>query len=272
MLGRLFKYDMRSLSRFLLIIHGFVILAALICRILFTGRIELTDASIDQNSVSLTLIFIVFFLIIMAVSFGTYIVIAVRFYKNMFSDEGYLTKTLPVTCSQHLISKIIAGSIWAIIDGIVLLASAALVMVTPSVINIYAEHKDVIFAEFGLNRPGAMTSYIAVMVLLSLLGAVSSVIMIYCSIAFGQLFSSHRILGAVVSYFVITMLLSVLATMLMVISGFFTIYGPGVSSANFDFLAYIMSIYKTSLLLCVGTLIAGYIATYYIMKKKINLN
>ena len=35
-----------------------------------------------------------------------------RFYKNMLSDEGYLSFTLPVTVSQHLWSKVIVSCVW----------------------------------------------------------------------------------------------------------------------------------------------------------------
>lgn len=39
-----------------------------------------------------------------------------RFYKNMLSDEGYLSFTLPVTVSQHLWSKVIASCVWTVVS------------------------------------------------------------------------------------------------------------------------------------------------------------
>lgn len=39
MLGKLLKYDMKSLNRFLIVLHAFLLLSALGIRIFLTGRI-----------------------------------------------------------------------------------------------------------------------------------------------------------------------------------------------------------------------------------------
>ena len=43
-----------------------------------------------------------------------------RFKKNMFSHEGYLTNTLPVTPAQHVIAKVIVGAVNYVISFIVI--------------------------------------------------------------------------------------------------------------------------------------------------------
>ena len=87
MLGKLIKYDMKALNRFLILIHGFLLFAALLVRFFLTGRV-LVETPKDGTLLGLS--FLLFFLIIMGVSFGTFIVITVRFYKNLFSDEATL--------------------------------------------------------------------------------------------------------------------------------------------------------------------------------------
>lgn len=108
MLGKLIKYDLKSLNRFLVMIHALLLLTALLVRYFLTGQIH---SSTPQNSLLLALSITLYVLILIAVSFATAIIITIRFYKNLFSDEGYLTHTLPVTRGQHLLSKTIAGSI-----------------------------------------------------------------------------------------------------------------------------------------------------------------
>ena len=39
MLGKLIKYDMKALNRFLILIHGFLLFAALLVRFFLTGRV-----------------------------------------------------------------------------------------------------------------------------------------------------------------------------------------------------------------------------------------
>lgn len=43
-----------------------------------------------------------------------------RFKKNMFSHEGYLTNTLPVTPAQHVIAKVIVGAVNYMISFLVI--------------------------------------------------------------------------------------------------------------------------------------------------------
>lgn len=50
---------------------------------------------------------------LMAYTIATAIILLVQFYKNHFTDEGYLTFTLPVTTHQHLLSSFLSILIWA---------------------------------------------------------------------------------------------------------------------------------------------------------------
>ena len=255
MLGKLIKYDMKALNRFLILIHGFLLFAALLVRS-----------------------FLLFFLIIMSVSFGTFIVIAVRFYKNLFSDEGYLTRTLPVTSGQHLLSKTIAGSIWASLDMILLLASFYIISATPFVVDAFNSNKDLILRELGVTGKYAGVSMGAITagtIFFLVISAITSVITIYASIILGQLFSGHRILGAVVSYFALTTIVSVISFAVMAIYGLFSdtflIASSSAPPADFNFIAYMIDLLKVTTVLSVAVDVVLYILSYYIMKKKINL-
>lgn len=79
MLGKLLKYDMKSLNRFLIVLHAFLLLSALGIRIFLTGRI-VADNTAEGTILGLS--FLLYILVITAANFGTFIVIAVRFYKT----------------------------------------------------------------------------------------------------------------------------------------------------------------------------------------------
>lgn len=276
MLGRLLKYDMKSLSRFLVIIHIILLISAVLGRVFLTGRIEFTSEGLNLNSTLLGLSFLLFFVIFMSVSFGTYIIIAVRFYKNLFSDEGYLTRTLPVTPGAHLLSKTIAGFIWSAIDTLLIFLSMWIIIATPSVVNAFEENKAEVLDLMGFSNsftPGMFFFYI---VFIFTISCFSSVIMLYLSVALGQLFSNHRILGAVVCYFVMNMAISIITTMILILTGFFKRYDStfGVSPAaqgGFNIAEYMMDTYIFVAVLSIVTGIILYVLTYYIMKKKTNL-
>ena len=273
MLGKLIKYDLKALNRFLVIIHAFLILSALAGRFFLTSRIQFTEVS-DTTSLMMMLCFTLYFLIVAGVVFGTEMIIAVKFYKNLFSNEGYLSRTLPVTPGQHLLAKTIAGTVWCIIDVVLIFLSLWIVIMTPSVTSAYNANKAEVLGQLGITGDITPAFLIGSLVLIVLIGAVSSVVMIYASIAMGQLFSNHRILGAVVSYFIITTVLSIFSLLVMTVTGFFSRYMPAASqngTLDFNFAEYMIYLCKVTVGLSIVTSILLYIFTYYIIRKKKNL-
>ena len=66
---------------------------------------------------------------IMAVLLMTMLYLAIHIQKSFFSDEGYLTHTLPVSPTQLLLSKIFIYWVWTILDLIFVAASIAILLV-----------------------------------------------------------------------------------------------------------------------------------------------
>ncbi len=275
MLSKLIKYDMKSLNRFLPVLHLFILLSSIMIRVFITGRIK-PQTSSEQTDFLIILCYVLYFTMITALSTGTYLIAGIRFYKNMFSDERYLTKTLPITNGMHLLSKTIAGSIWAMVNMCFVYLCSYVVIWTPYIKSVVDENKDDILQEFGFVGKYAGLSFSTVLLILllfSCFGAISSIIMIYASVALGQLFSSHRVLGAVVSYFVISTLISVLSVVAMALLGSETrlIVTSGSLEEEFNFVSYMIEIMKISAGLMIITSVILYVATHCIMNKKINL-
>ena len=128
MLGKLIKYDLKAMNRYLLLIHAFLLLASAAMRLFLTGPVlsANTDWRSTKAILPFTLFIILYFIIVSAASFATSIVIVVRFYKNLFSGQGYLTRTLPVTSGQHLLAKTISGSIWVIVNFLATILSVVI--------------------------------------------------------------------------------------------------------------------------------------------------
>ena len=60
----------------------------------------------------------------------TFIIGIVRFYKNLFTGEGYLSFTLPVTPGQQLFTKALVSFLFSVITIIVILVSSIIAMGT----------------------------------------------------------------------------------------------------------------------------------------------
>lgn len=128
MLGKLLKYDLKALSRILVPVHIAAIVVGLGAAACFFG-VHTLDSPYDSwgssssfGSSMLVMLAMTgafcLFALFMA-SAATLFAIVHRFYKNFFTDEGYLTLTLPVTANQHIASKVIAALVWVLVDALV---------------------------------------------------------------------------------------------------------------------------------------------------------
>ena len=151
MLGKLFKYEWRSISKLLLPIHGFVLLFALLSRFYFTISGG-TDALLNTDSTIIgTLTMLLIFalvIVISSIAIFTYIYSGYHFHKNVFTDQGYLTNTLPVTPSQLLLSKELAALLWLLIDVVVI--SISIFILVGSTAHLY--RTPLILTTFPKNR------------------------------------------------------------------------------------------------------------------------
>ena len=138
MLGKLFKYDMAALTRVLAPLHlaalGVALLAA-VCGLAGNGL----GQAAHQASGSAGKLFGMFagfafmafgvcLFLLLVLTLATFFVAVHRFYANLFTDEGYLTLTLPVTAHQIVISKVLAAALWLLVDFLVVGACVAMVL------------------------------------------------------------------------------------------------------------------------------------------------
>ncbi len=86
MLRKLIKYDLKAMNRYLIIIHVFMLSACVLIRVFLTGRLfaEGVDFNSQKYFLPLVLFFTLFTILISMMAFATHLVIAIRFYKNLF--------------------------------------------------------------------------------------------------------------------------------------------------------------------------------------------
>ena len=137
MLGKLLKYDFKSVWRVWWIAAvsalGASVIGSFALRF-FLSLIEVQDPAILENReisfayVASLILFIFSVLAIIASVFVMEILVYFRFYKHFFSDEGYLTFTLPVSRKNLLLSKTLNAIIWSVIHAVLLVICALIFM------------------------------------------------------------------------------------------------------------------------------------------------
>lgn len=131
MLKKLLRYDFKAVLKYWWIAALSSVVLSLgggWCISIFTNEKDLPEALY----VVATLLMIVVVLGLVAFAILTTILIFSRFYKNFFTDEGYLTFTLPVKRSQLLNSKLIVSTTTAMLIFLVLIIDIIVMIVLVS--------------------------------------------------------------------------------------------------------------------------------------------
>lgn len=228
---------------------------------------------------------VLYALMLVAISVGIIAYLGVRFYRTMYTDEGYLTHTLPVTEGKLLFAKTLVSGLWILIVslGVVLsvfgLISFMISAMLPSGYSLSefwrefqhvwdTELKDVFSlfeAELGMNFRG----YFIYMIVSMILSSFTSIMTLFGAISLGQLFTKHRVLMAIVSYIGISMIKGILSS---VAEGIVTgIYVGGIGDSPAIVGSYINTNMIISLVLSVVFAGLLYLASYLVNTKRLNM-
>ena len=277
MLSRLIRHEWKETWRIPVISFIVILFLTLVCFICFRQM----EPPADENSVNAGafVIMMLYCLIISCISTVVTIYIAIRFYRNLYTDEGYLMHTLPVTPRQLILAKLLVAALWVFVLSllalwaiccILLFGLPAMALVDMSVIiPALTEYFPQIF---GMGPVAFLLFY----VLLSLVSAFSSVLVAYAAISLGQLFSKHKVMASILCYIGFTMLIQTVSTLLMtpsltrlVLSQDMVNTASGIPSY---FGAYMREILLISMAGSVISAVISYILTEYIKRRQLNLD
>lgn len=230
MLGKLIKYEWKGLIKPLSILY-LVLLGITI----ITGLLILTiNPDYDDVTIGLSVLFtmlsaLIYYFGIIVCSIGTMLIIAIRFYKTCYTDEAYLTHTLPVSTKQLLAAKTITSVLCHLLSMLVIGASVVLLIlvVVTHLINLgeipaaelsagFSEVFAELDREFANEMGISFSGYFIYLGVISLISSVCSIISILGCVSLGQLYTKHRILGAIIAYFVMTFILQMVAYLGMI--------------------------------------------------------
>lgn len=277
MLGKIIKYDMKAMNRFLIIIHAFLLIYAFLIRILITGRLTTSTIHTFGSTYFLILGLTAAFGIILltCAAFATSIIIAVRFYKSTYSDEGYLTHTLPVKRGTLLLAKIIAGTIWGLIDITLIFTAVYIAASVPYVKDALSGNEAIIQEVFSLGSRLGTFGTIAFYIFFMLAGTVANVVLYYACISLGQIFTGHRVFGAVAMYFIITFTESISSLLILIPLGLLDTQTVTVGTSTTFYMStpsqYMLGMLGIALVLTIVWSVILYTITYYRLNHKVNL-
>lgn len=203
MLGKLLKYEVKATARIFLPLYGLVLVLAVINRIFLPLNAEFFNI---PRVISMT----VYVMLIVAVFVMTLVVTIQRFYKNLLGDEGYLSFTLPVKAHSHIDTKMVVTLMWAALSLLVSGASVVIIAADANLLTRFSEFCRGVAELYSLYGLHAHLIVFEILVL-CILGFLTSVLQIYASISVGNLAGRHKLLagfGAYIGFGVVMQILS----------------------------------------------------------------
>ena len=232
---------------------------------------ESEDPAVNIVILPLTFMLLFMMLALVAYMFAVQIILLSRFYKSRFTDEGYLTFTLPVSATQSYLSALSNILIWNVISGLVMFVSM-MMLVLIGMTGVPGMSSDQITGNFGLlfEELTAIEGYLEYQMLSWVLGVVSfvaqPVIIMACITLGAVLAKKHKVLAAIGIYYGVSMAVGMVtsvgttAVMLEELQVSTTAYsGP--------MLLMVVIQIVVQLALCVG----GSVLSVWLMEKKLNL-
>lgn len=295
MLGKLLKNEWKATWKLPLAVCAFVCVITLVGSFSFRMPVwqQLEEDTISAFSVfdlSAVLYMLFYFVSVIASAYTIMIYFAIRFYKNLYTDEGYLMHTLPVTPRQLIVSKCLISVLWTLLSSLLILCCIvallfiwARAMVPDAEWNVFRQSLKLylpqIFDAFQAQAGVSLYVVLILLVAVSVVGSFSGMLMIYASISVGQLFRRHKVAASVIAYLVITSMLQTLTTLIVLPLTFGMVMKISQFHAVSPIDAFVAPLAYTTiptwLASSVLSLISGigfYCLTEYIMKRRLNLD
>ena len=195
MLRKLMKYDFLAMSKQLFPIY----IAMFVMTAIFSLMVKLNF----DNGLVFGLCTALYVAAIFASIFGTMRCVIVRFNSGLLNDEGYLSFSLPVKTSTHIIAKVLNAIVWSIMEGLALFIMGLIASLIVGSIQEVAEFFYELFSLLRIENMDLIISLLRVLVII-VLNLISSICLVYLAIAIAHLVGKYKLVVAIVAIIFIT--------------------------------------------------------------------
>lgn len=256
MVGKLMKHELRAILRVLM---WFMIAVALLSALVRIFA-EL-DANVDLNdsitlAIAQTTATTFWYLSLFALGFAGTIMCLVRYFRSLFTGEGYMTFSLPVSPTKLLVAKFLSALV-VTVACFAEIAVCLFIALSGRETQYLLEDLSAFFetvGEFYRSYP----SLAAEATVLAVVAIPSEIVYLFLVASIGQLFTKHRVGITFFLYYASAFLLGMLSSLLLT---------PYILTANVS----------PHLLLCLGIVfvtafdVGGFFIIRYILTRKVNL-
>ena len=282
MLRKLMKYDLRAIFKYWWIVAvsslGLSVVGGVSLSYLST---TIAPEAVNSEPAVLPLILSILGMIasVLGISgffLATEIFVYIRFYQGFFSDEGYLTFTLPVKRRDLLNSRLFSALITSATKLAVVIVDIFILLGIGLNSELFNEQNWNALRQalsLAANQLGFyLVIYIieAIAILLAL--SIASTLMIFACISFAAVVvKKHKIFAAIGMYYLVTAVLSFASQILMIV-GSISITGIIDAIPNGAVPGFFALLLLSVALFCGAIAVALYTVEHYLLDKKLNLS
>ena len=201
MLGKLIKYDLKSMLKFFIPLWIALLATSVLARFLIQPISHGNRFSPILEIIAMML----YFGLIMSLVVVSVVLIIMRFYNGLLRDEGYLMFTLPVKPWHLICAKGICATIVVLTSFVVGFFSVMIMAFTWDIFRYGIE-----WSYLGEHLGAYWLTYVLVFFVM-LATILKTIFQMYASLAIGHLFSRYRIGWAVGAYIVINIIIMVIS-------------------------------------------------------------
>ena len=271
MVKKLLKYEFTAMLRKILPIALVVLGTAVLNRIIqFFESDHSTYQIVFWSSVVLLVVSCVVLLV------GTLWITVSRFYRNIYTNEGYLTLSLPVTADQHLGTKLLTAVCCGAISLAVCILAAMIAMSGSMLVEVIRAELYLFREAAGYIGRGHLCFYITEFLLMLLLSEIKTVLVLYACVSLGQLGkkNKNRPARAVGFFFIYYFAMQALATIFMIVFAALEISGALQNIIEWIELhsrASVHILFCFIIIWSAGFSVVYYLISRHVLTKKLNL-
>lgn len=279
MLGKLIKHEWLSTWKVPTALCIYLIILTLLgCTSFLSPLWQSNNPIVETFAGSSVFLYVISLL---ACSFATFVYFVVRFYRNMYTDEGYLMHTLPVKSWEHIISKGLVFFIWSLIAGFAVVLSVCSLAFTAVAVVSEVDLSEVlntarvfwpeIMQEFREVWGLSMSVTLLLLVISGICKMVYSILLIYTAISIGQTFNKHKVMASFIAYGCLMIVLQIVTSLVQI-----PLFMLHLERINFSSSTTVSSVLSPSfwldLIISIICIVTFWLITETIMRKKLNLD
>ena len=271
MFAKLLKHEWKATSKLLGILSlcalSIGVLGGLAIRVIIAATEKVTTDGTAALVISGSVFLIMgLFLALVLYAAGTEIYLLIRFYKTRFTDEGYLTFTLPVSNRSIFLSSYVDMLFWMLISIVTVFAAILIGAVIACAGNLdlqtiqtEMEYMGYVYAEAGFD------GYFLVQTIGVVISALSSIMIMMGCITVGAVIArKHKILAAIGIYYGQSVVMGMIASVIQVASAF-TMIDTNATGTQFALMMGLTYVIQAAW----G--VGAYFLSMHLINKKLNL-